>query len=130
MDLALLDGVWEVVDQGDQNVFERGCFLHISQKLTNGSYGSLQGNITTFYLTVGGAQRHDKIYNWHIRDIENHQPLLDLVFTGELDSDDLWDNNYYYKITKLTDTNMWWQGRANGDNSIIKFRRRTDINFE
>ena len=62
--------------------------------------------------------------------MENNQPLLDVSFQGELDSDDVWAGNYPYKIIKLTDTDMWWQVNTNGDKSIIKFRHRNDIQIE
>lgn len=133
IDLKLLDGHWEVVDQGDQNVLERGCILDmtVSPDFINGSYGGYQGYITTYHLTVSGTPVHDRDFNWYIRYMENHQPLLDLVLQGELDSDDdIWDGNYYYKITKLTDTHMWWRANTTGDNSTVKFRRRTDITID
>lgn len=128
MDIDLIAGEWEVVDQGNQDVFERGCMLDISisPDLINGSYGGYKGSITTFYLTVSGAVLHDKEYGWSIRYVENQLPLLEVVLQGELDSDDIWDGEYHYKITKLTDTHMWWQVNSNGDHSTIKFRRRID----
>ncbi len=127
IDLKLIDGVWEVVDEGNQDVFFRGCFLNLStsQDQSNGTHGSICGIITTFYLTATGRPLHDKVYSWSIRNMENDLPLLDLVLQGELDSDDQWEGNY--TVTKLTDTHMWWQGRSNEDHSTIKFRRCTDI---
>lgn len=126
MDLTLLDGVWEVVDQGYQNILERECLLDISTA-PHDSYGAAKGSITTFYLTPSGNMIHDKVYSWSIRYMENYQPLLDLVLQGMPDGDDsvddIWEGNYYYRITKLTDTHMWWQVNTNGDNSIIKFHR-------
>lgn len=126
MNPDLLAGVWEVEDQGSQEVFDRNCILNIttSPELTGGSYGGYQGIIETSYLTVEGFAVHDKVYSWSIREVENHQPLLDLVLQGMLDSSDLWEGNYFYKITKLTDSQMWWQVNTVSDNSIIKFRRR------
>ena len=59
--------------------------------------------------------------------MENHQPLLCLELLGEPDNDDPWEIFHFYKITKLTDTDMWWQVNTNGDNSIVKLRRRTDL---
>lgn len=128
IDIDLMAGDWEVVDQGNQDVFERGCILDISLSpdLINGSYGGYKGSITTFYLTVSGAVLHDKEYGWSIRYVENQLPLLEVVLQGELDSDDLWDGEYHYKITKLTDTHMLWQVNSNGDHSTIKFRRHID----
>lgn len=129
MDLRLLDGVWEVVDQGNQDVFDRKCLLNISTShdLTNEAYGALHGYITTFYLTATDIPKHDKEYSWSICEIENHLPLLDLTFQADIDSDDIEKGEYSYTITKLTDTHLWWQIRSDSDNSTIKFRRRTDI---
>lgn len=54
MNLDLLAGVWEVEDQGGQEVFDRNCILNIttSPELTGGAYGGYQGIIETSYLTV------------------------------------------------------------------------------
>lgn len=129
MDLKLMNGAWMVVDQGTQDVFERGCIIDIttSPYPSHGSYGALLGSLTTYFINVAGNPVHDKAYSWTIRNMENHQPLLDLTFQGDLDSDDPWDGQYFYKITKLTDTHMWWQVNTNGNNSIIKFQRRPDL---
>lgn len=128
--LNLFGGNWEVVDPGNQELFERDCLLDITSSQIHEGYGGYHGDITTYYLTVGGTPIHDKVFTWSIREVDNHQPLLDVVYQGELDSDDTWNGNYYYKITKLTDSYMWWQVNTNGDNSTIKFRRRNDINIE
>ncbi|MDE6288344.1 MAG: hypothetical protein K2M00_06130 [Muribaculaceae bacterium] len=128
MNIDLMAGEWEVVNQGDQDVFERGCMLSISVSpdLIKGNYGGYKGSITTYYLTVSGAVLHDKVYGWNIRYVENQLPLLEVVLQGELDSEDIWEGDYHYKITKLTDGHMWWQVNSNGDQSTIKFRRRID----
>ncbi len=127
VDLQFFDGVWEVVDQGSQNVLLRGCFLDIAPYYAE---GPLQGRITTFYMTVGGAIVHDKAYYWNVRRYGNELPLLDLTWQADIDSDDLWDGNYFYTITLLNDTHMCWQVRSNGDQSTVKFRRRTDITLD
>lgn len=124
VNLQFFDGVWEVVDQGSQDVLQRGCFLDIASYYID---GFSQGRITTFYMTVGGAIVHDKEYSWLIRRTGNELPLLDMVWQADLDSDDQWEGNYFYTITRLTDTHMYWQVRSNGDQSTVKFRRRTDI---
>lgn len=129
-DLKLFAGTWEVVDQGIQEVFARNCILDIKARQIHEGYGGYQGSITTYFLTVDGTPKHDRVFTWTIRDVENYQPLLDVVFQGELDSDDLWAGNYPYKIVKLTDTDMWWKVNTIGDNSTVKFRRRNDINIE
>lgn len=129
-DLTLFAGNWEVVDQGNQEIFARNCILEIKSRQIYEGYGGYQGSITTCYLTVTGIPRHDRVFTWSIREVENHQPLLDVVFQGELDNDDIWAGEYPYKIIKLTETQMWWQINTIGDNSTIKFRRRNDIHLE
>lgn len=125
IDLNLLAGQWEVVSQTP----ERNCIYDITTApdLTEGAYGSHYGKITTYYLTATGKPLYDKEYDWSIRYMENHQPLLDLTLVGYLDSDNPSAGKYYYKITKLTATFMWWQSNSNGENTTIKFRRRTDL---
>lgn len=120
----------EVVDQGNQKVFERDCILDITSAQIYEGYGGYQGYITTYFLTVAGIPKHDRVFTFSILEVENNQPLLDVSFQGELDSDDVWAGNYPYKIIKLTDTDMWWQVNTNGDKSIIKFRHRNDIQIE
>lgn len=128
-DLSLFAGTWEVVDSGKQKVFCFNEMLYITSERIHEGFGGYQGSITTYFLTADGTPRQDRVFTWSIREVENNQPLLDVVFQGELDSDDLWAGNYPYKIIKLTDTHMWWRVNTNGDNSIIKLRRRTDINI-
>ncbi len=130
IDLGHLSGTWEVVDQGNQNVFERGTLLNIKSARIHEGFGGYQGYITTYFLTVDGAQRHDRVFTWSIREVENNQPLLNVVFRGELDSDDLWAGEYSYKIIKLNDTHMWWKVNTIGDKSTIMFRRRNDIQID
>ena len=129
-DLTLFAGNWEVIDQGNQEIFARNVILNITSAQIHEGYGGYQGYISTYYITATGIPKHDRVFTWSICEVENHQPLLDVVLQGELDSDDLWAGEYPYKIIKLTDTHMWWQVNTNGDNSIIKLRRRTDINIE
>lgn len=129
VNLNLLAGTWEVVESDFDN---RGCIYEIktAPDRTEGTYGGYYGTITTYYLSVSGNPIFDKEYNWSSRYLENHLPLLDLTLTGELDSEDPWAGSYFYKITALTDTHMCWKDNSNGDNGIIKFKRRTDIDIE
>ena len=130
IDLNLFAGTWEVVSQGEQNVFKWEDILHITSSQIHEGYGGYQGNITLYFLKSDGTPIHDKVFTWSILYVDNHQPLLDVIYQGELDNDDMWAGNHRYKIVKLTDTYMWWQVNTNGDNSIIKFRRRNDIQTE
>lgn len=115
-------GQWEQIDGPD-----RGCIydITIATNPSEGTYGYVYGQITTYYLTIGGTPIYDKEFSWSVREIENHYPLLDLIFTGELDGDDASSGDYHYKIIKIDDSFMWWQ-TTTGDNSILKFKRRTD----
>lgn len=122
MDLQLLDGVWEVVVEGDQDVFRIGCCLDISTA-PQGDYGGPSGSITTFFLTATDNKIYDKVYSWRVSEIENHQPLLNVIFWGDLDGLNSMESNYNYKIIKLNDTHMWWQVNADDGNSIIMFKR-------
>lgn len=125
--LDLFAGTWEVVDQGNQEVFEKDCILDITSSQIYEGYGGYQGYITTYFLTEDGTSIHDRVFTFSISEVENNKPLLDVVFQGELDSDDIWAGIYRYKIIKLTDTDMWWQVNTNGDKSIIKFSHRSDV---
>lgn len=129
IDLRLMPGIWEVVVQGEQDVFIRGCCLDIKES-TEPSTADHHGYISTFYLTATDHILHDKVYSWSIRESDSGQPALDLVFQGMLDSDVPWDGNCFYRIVKLTESHMWWKGNSVGDDSTIKFRRRTDIQME
>lgn len=129
IDLTLMPGIWEVVVQGDQDVFNRGCYLDLKES-NEPSTADHHGYISTFYLTATDNILHDGVYCWSLRESDSSQPALDLVFQGRLDSDVPWDGNCYYRIIKLTESHMWWKGNSVGDDSIIKLRRRTDINVE
>lgn len=120
IDIPLIAGTWEVVDQGNQNVFEREFILNITSSQIHEGYGGYKGYITIL----------DRVFTWSCLEVENHQPLLEVVFQGELDSDDPWAGDHFYKITKLNDSHMWWQVNTKGDNSTIKFKRRTDLQIE
>lgn len=130
MDFNLFAGTWEVVDQGNQDVFKREDILNITSSQIHEGYGGYKGYINTYFLKYDGTPIHDRVFTWYSLEVENHQPLLEVVFQGELDSDDPWAGDYFYKITKLTDSHMWWQVRTKGDNSTIKFKRRTDLQIE
>lgn len=130
IDLTLFPGTWVVVDNGSQELFDRSCMLDVTSSQIHEGYGGYQGYITTYFLTAAGTPKHDRVFTWSIREVDNQQPLLDVVYQGELDDDDLWTCNYLYKVVKLTDTHMWWQVNTNADNNTIKFRRRNDIQIE
>ena len=108
----------------------QGIAFYIVSAQINPGDGDYQGYITTYFITVNGTPLHDKAFTWVIREVENNQPLLYLVYQGDLDSDDIWDGFYPFKVVKLTDNYMWWQFNTNGNNSMIQFRRRSDINLE
>lgn len=129
-DPCLIPGTWEVVDQGDQQVFEMGCILDITATQIHEGYGGYRGIITTYFLTDDGIPKHDRVFSWSCLEVENNQPLLDAVCQGELDDDNLWADDYHYRIVKLTGTHMWWQVNTDSDNSTIEFKRRGEVEIE
>ena len=132
IDLNLFAGTWEVIDNGSQALLQRDCILNIASSQIHEGYGGYHGYFKTYFIRYDDTPIpiHDSVFSWYVREIDDQQPLLDVVYQGEPDSDDTWDGNYYYKITKLSDTHMWWQVNTKGDNSTIKFRRRNDIHIE
>lgn len=128
--LDLLGGTWEVVSQGDQDIFHWEEILDISSSQIHEGYGGYQGSIDTYFLTSDGSQRHDRTFTWTCLEMENYQPILDVVHQGDLDGDDASAGNYHYKIIKLTPTHMWWETTSTGRDNIIKFKRRDDIRTE
>lgn len=130
IDLELLGGTWEVVSQGDQDVFHWEEILDISSSQIHEGYGGYKGSIDTYFLAYDGSPRHDRTFTWSILEVENNQPLLDVVHQGDLDEDDASAGNYHYKVIKLTYTHMWWQTTSTGRDNIIKFKRRDDIRIE
>ena len=128
--LDLFARTWEVIDNGNQVLLQRDCILDITSSQIHEGFGGYQGFFTTYFFRNDDTLIHDEIFSWSIREVDNHIPLLTTFINGQLDTDDPWDGNYFYKITKLTDTDMWWQVNTNGDNSTIKFRRRNDIHIE
>lgn len=78
MDLRLFAGTWQVVDKGNQKLFDKDCILDITSSQIHEGYGGYEGYITSYILTAEGATLHDSIFSWSIRNMENRQPLLDL----------------------------------------------------
>lgn len=128
--LDLLGGTWEVVSQGDQDIFHREEILDISSSQIHEGYGGYKGKIDTYFLASDGSPRHDRTFTWSCLEVENHQPLLDVVYQGGLDGDVASTGNYHYKVIKLTRTHMWWQTTSTGRDNIIKFKRRDDIRID
>lgn len=128
VDLSLLDGIWEVVYSGYDDVFARECFLDVSTTPDSSleNTGVLRGTISTFFLTATGRPMADKDYTWEIRQGED-VPLLDITQQGYVTGDDPWAGSYYFTIIRLTDSYLWLQGRTNGNRNIIKLRRRSDL---
>lgn len=129
IDLHLFDGNWEVVFTDNQDVFAMNCILEITTESTGSEVSNLvkRGRIITYYINGVGTKFYDKEYSCIIRESGDGEFLVDLELQGELDNDDLWSGNYFYKIVKLNDTHMWWQAFSNGNKGTLKMRRRTDI---
>lgn len=128
--LGLFGGTWEVVSQGDQDIFHWEEILDISSSQIHEGYGGYKGSIDTYFLASDGSPRHDQTFTWTCLEEENYQPLLGVVHQSDLDGDDASPRNYHYKIIKLTPTHMWWQTTSTGHDNIIKFKRRDDIRIE
>ncbi len=129
-DLNLFDGNWEVVVSDDEDLFGRCFFLEIASDSNKkeGEGNVKSGIITTYLLTATGIKFYDKEYSWVIRETDKGDLLLSLKLEGELDSDEPWAGSYFFKITRLDNTHMWWQAYSNGSSCTIKMYRRTDIN--
>ena len=123
IDTKLIIGQWEVVSQDSP---ERTCIYDFAPQGENTwSWGTL----TTYYLTVSGNPVHDKAYSWHISDPKNGDTVhLEIVFQGDLDSDDQWENTDFFIVEKLNSTQMVLRRNTVGDSHTrIKFIRRNDL---
>ncbi len=125
IDFNLMPGIWEVTHSGDNKMLNLGDILDLS--ISSQSAEGVKGDFTIYWLTSTGKPLYSQGYTWNIRDIESAQPLLDIVMVADLDTEEPWAGNYYYRITKLTDTHMWWQGNTNGNSATIMMKRRTDL---
>ncbi len=131
IDLNLFDGNWEVGYSVDQDLFGSQCILEISTSYSDefdSSFGIKRGKITTYYINGTGTKFYDKVFRWSIGETQDSEYLLILELEEALDSEDPWAGRYFYKITKLNNTHMWWQAYSSGSGGTIKMRRRTDLN--
>lgn len=125
-DLNLFDGNWEVTVTDESDVFGRNCILEISYEPERSEWLKM-GRIDTYYINGVGIKFYDKEYSWCIRQTDNGELLLSLELEGLLDSDEPWAESYFYRITKLNDTHMWWQAYSDGNSGTMKMHRRTDL---
>ncbi len=130
IDLTLFAGTWEVVRQGDQNIFKREEILHITSSRINEGYEDYQGNITTYFLSSNDTPWYDQDFTWSIPEVDDNRPLLNVTLQGAPDSNGVPERDHSYRIVKLTDSHMWWQLETDGDDGIIMLRRRNDILIE
>lgn len=123
MDTKLIKGQWEVMsDASGQNAY-------IYDFTTPGENTWSWGTLTTYFLTPDGEQIHDKVYDWHVSDPRNSSPVyLDIIFQGDLDTEDSWEKTEYFIVEKLTAAEMVLKKADSGDSEQkITLRRRTDL---
>lgn len=119
LNTKLIKGQWQLVSQDTP---EGDCIYNFTTQSENTwSWGTL----TTYYLTVSGTPVHDKVYDWHVSDPDNTDPvILDIIYQGDLDKEDAWQKTEYYEVEKLSSSAMVLKKVDNGD--ILSFVRRDD----
>ena len=73
IDIPLIAGTWEVVDQGNQNVFEREFILNITSSQIHEGYGGYKGYINTYFLKYDGTPIHNQTYGLSYVVASKHQ---------------------------------------------------------
>lgn len=123
MDTRLIKGCWELASEDHPD------YTDIYDFETRGENTWSWGTLTTYYLTYGGDPVHDKVYDWYVTDPVNSDPVyLYLTLTGELDSDDAWENTDSYIVERLTASEMILRKDEVGDTQTrIRFIRRNDL---
>lgn len=123
LNTKLIKGQWQLVSQDSP---ERVCIYNFTTSSENTwSWGTL----TTYYLTVSGTAVHDKVYEWHVSDPNNSDPvLLDIIYQGDLDKEDSWKKMEYYEVAKLSSSEMVLKKVEEGDSrTFLRFVRRDDL---
>lgn len=123
IDTKLIRGRWENVTESSP---EYKCIYDFKTRSENTwSWGEL----TTYYLTVSGNAVMDKVYDWHVSDPDNSDPVyLDITLKGMLNGDNAWENTEYYIVEKLSATEMVLRKNETGDQDTrIRFIRRNDL---
>lgn len=123
MDTRLIKGCWELASEDHPDYADIYDFETRSENTWS------WGTLTTYYLTYGGSPVHDKVYDWYVTDPANSDPVyLYLTLTGELDSDDAWENTDSYIVERLTASEMILRKDEVGDtHTRIRFIRCNDL---
>jgi hypothetical protein len=123
LNTKLIKGQWQLVSQDSS---ERVCIYNFTTSSENTwSWGTL----TTYYLTVSGTTVHDKVYEWHVSDPNNSDPvLLDIIYQGDLDKEGFMEKMEYYEVEKLSSSEMVLKKVEEGDSrTFLRFVRRDDL---
>lgn len=122
MDTKQIKGVWQLVSQGSP---DRGrIYSFATQNENTWSWGTL----TTYYLTVSGNPVSDGVFDWHVSDPENYDPVYLDITPADLPGDDAWEATKQYIVEKLTASEMVLKPVTPGasDTQLI-FVRRNDL---
>lgn len=122
MDTRLIKGQWELVSEDTANIF-------IYDFKTKGEHTWSWGTLTTYCLTYGGDPIQNEVYDWHVTDPANSDPVyLDLTLLRELPTDDPWEDTDRYIVERLTATEMVLRRDEVGDTQTrIRFIRRNGL---
>lgn len=122
MDTKQIKGVWQLVSQGSP---DRGCICRFATQSDNTwSWGTL----TTYYLSVSGDPISDRVFDWHVSDPENYDPVYLDITPADVPGDDAWEATKQYIVEKLTASEMVLKPVTTGasDTQLI-FVRRNDL---
>lgn len=122
MNTKLIKGVWQLVSQGTP---DRGRIYSFATKSENTwSWGTL----TTYHLTVSGDPVSDSVFDWHVSDPQNYDPVYLDITPVDVPSDDAWEASKQYVVEKLTASEMVLKPVTSGasDTQLI-FVRRNDL---
>lgn len=128
IDLNSIEGHWEIDNPND---FGYAPIFDIVTKTSGVNVTDFSGNITSYYTKQNEEIQHDKYYIWKIATVEDgYYPLIELKREGDLDTEtgSQMANTFYYRIEKLTSTQMRWHinSAASGDKTV-NFIRRPDL---
>lgn len=122
MNTKLIKGVWQLVSQGSP---DRGrIYSFATQSENTWSWGTL----TTYHLTVSGDPVSDSVFDWHVSDPQNYDPVYLDITLADLPGDDAWEASKQYVVEKLTASEMVLKPVTPGasDTQLI-FVRRNDL---
>lgn len=122
MNTKLIKGVWQLVSQGSP---DRGrIYSFATQSENTWSWGTL----TTYHLTVSGDPVSDSVFDWHVSDPQNYDPVYLDITPVDVPGDDAWEASKQYVVEKLTASEMVLKPVTPGasDTQLI-FVRRNDL---